>query len=330
MEVRLLSSAFHHSSDGRRRERKEQTTHSRHSTLLPIPPPRVIVDLIIPAYNEAENIEALFDELDQMPAGMIRQIIITDNNSTDNTAALAKARGAIVLHESQRGYGSSCLKAIRWIEQQDNIELADVIVFLDADLSDDPQELPRLLDEFETSSASAPQSPPNELQKTSKHSPPSWTESFPVAKSKSPKVHTDAVMIIGSRVAHAEPGSLNVAQRFGNRLACFLIRLFTGRRYSDLGPFRAITWQALQQLDMQDTTWGWTVEMQMKAAILKLPFAEVDVAYRKRHAGKSKISGTLRGIFAAGSKIISTIIALWWQRNKIRNTPISYANTNRQ
>ena len=154
----------------------------------------------------------------------------------------------------------------------------DVVAFLDADLADDPAALPLILQ--------------------------------PIADGR-------ADFVIGSRVKLAEPGALNFVQRFGNGLACVLMRLATGSRYTDLGPFRAIRWDALQRLRMADRTWGWTVEMQMKAAILNVPTVEVDVAYRRRRHGRSKISGTVRGVIKAGTKIIVTIVALYLQRRGI-------------
>lgn len=146
------------------------------------------------------------------------------------------------------------------------------VAFLDADLADDPARLPRLLDAIRRG---------------------------------------EADLAIGSRTHLAQPGALDPHQRFGNWLACRLIRLATGRRYRDLGPMRAIRWGALRQLDMRDPTWGWTVEMQFKAATLGLRVVEIDVPYRRRHAGHSKISGSLTGSVRAGWKIITTIGGLW-------------------
>ena len=172
---------------------------------------------------------------------------------------------------------ASTRKALGWIE--DCASPPDVVVFLDADLSDDPAALPHLLDPIERGSAD---------------------------------------IVIGSRVRLADPGALNFLQRFGNGLACRMIALLGGRRYRDLGPFRAVRWETLGRLRMADRTWGWTVEMQMKAAVAGVPVAEIDVPYRVRHTGKSKISGTVRGVAAAGTKIIITILALWWTRAAIR------------
>lgn len=154
------------------------------------------------------------------------------------------------------------------------------VAFLDADLADDPARLATLA---------------------------------------APVLAGEADLVIGSRRRLAEPGALDPHQRFGNALACFLMRLVTGRRYRDLGPMRVIAWPALQQLDMRDTTWGWTVEMQFKAATRGLRVVEIDVPYRKRHAGTSKISGSLIGSARAGYKILATIAALWWSERGARS-----------
>ena len=229
-------------------------------------------DLIIPALNEATNIDNLFDAIRSLPDGLVRHVILADNGSTDGTPEEALARGAVVVHESYRGYGAACLKAIEWIEQQE--VPPDVIAFLDADLSDDPAVLPALLQ--------------------------------PIGRN-------EADIVIGSRVKLAEPGALNAAQRWGGRLACTMIAILAGKRYTDLGPFRAVRWTTFQRLAMADRTWGWTVELQMKAALMKIPTIEIDVPYRRRAAGRSKISGTLRGLVAASTKIITTIITIRWQ-----------------
>jgi glycosyltransferase involved in cell wall biosynthesis len=155
----------------------------------------------------------------------------------------------------------------------------DAVAFLDADLADDPAALADVL---------------------------------------APLREGRAELVIGSRVRRAQPGALNLVQRFGNRLACRMIHVLAGGRYHDLGPMRAVTWEALRRLKMRDRTWGWTVEMQMKAALLGIVALEVDVPYRRRAGGRSKISGTIGGVARAGSRIIATILWLWLRRAAVR------------
>ncbi len=228
------------------------------------------IDLIVPALNEETNIVPMMQAL---PAGFFRHVIVADNGSTDRTAELAETHGAVVVHEPQPGYGAACQAGLAWIRGLDGGQLPDAVAFLDADLADDPANLPGLCE--------------------------------PIAAG-------EADMVIGTRAALAEAGALDPHQRFGNWLACRLIGLATGRRYRDLGPMRVLRWEAVQKLDMQDRTWGWTVEMQYKAARQKLRVVEIDVPYRKRRSGKSKISGSVVGSAKAGAKIISTIFSLWW------------------
>jgi glycosyltransferase involved in cell wall biosynthesis len=154
-----------------------------------------------------------------------------------------------------------------------------IVAFIDGDLADDPAHLPRLLEPIRSGSCD---------------------------------------IAIGSRVRRAEPGALNTVQRAGNRLACALMAALGGRRYTDLGPFRAVAWPVWRRLGMADRTWGWTVELQMKAAMLGLRVLEIDVPYRRRPGGRSKISGTVRGVVVAGTKIIVTIVALRLRRSAIR------------
>ncbi len=225
-------------------------------------------DLVIPVLNEAGNIPALFDAILPLKnAGVIRNIVIGDNGSTDGSPELVAKRGGIVVHEPYRGYGAACLKAIQWIADQD--DPPDAIAFFDADLSDDPEWLKPLIDTLD-----------------------------------------DHVIAIGCRPKLAERGAMNPPQRFGNAAASVMMSIFTGRRYRDLGPMRVILWETYWALEMQDKTWGWTVEMQAKAAIAKLTVSEIDVPYRKRHSGKSKISGSVIGSLKAAWKIAATILAI--------------------
>jgi len=240
------------------------------------PPTPPKIDLIVPALNEETNIVPMMQAL---PTGFFRHVIVADNGSTDRTAELAKAHSAVVVFEAQPGYGAACQAGLAWIRGLGEAQAPDVVAFLDADLADDPAELPRLCE---------------------------------------PIVTGQADMTIGTRVNLAQAGALDPHQRFGNWLACWLIGLATGKRYKDLGPMRVLSWETVEKLDMQDMTWGWTVEMQFKAARQKLRIVELDVPYRKRHSGKSKISGSLIGSAKAGTKIISTIFGLWWAD---RSTP---------
>ncbi len=221
------------------------------------------ISVVIPAFNE-ENAIALV--LQEIPKEWVDLVVVVDNNSSDKTKQKAKAAGATVLEESFQGYGASCLCGINYLNQQDI--KSDIIVFLDADYSDYPAQLPELV--------------------------------LPIIENK-------ADMVIGSRALGVrEQGSMTVPQVFGNWLATSLLRLFYNVKFTDLGPFRAIRTSSLNALNMQDKTYGWTVEMQVKAAKQKIRSIEVPVNYKNR-VGVSKISGTVKGTFLAGYKILFTI-----------------------
>jgi glycosyltransferase involved in cell wall biosynthesis len=202
--------------------------------------------------------------LAELPRSGVRTVVVVDNGSSDDTAAVARAAGATVVSEPRRGYGAACLAGLAHLRAHP----PEAVVFLDADASDDPAQLPEVL---------------------------------------APLIEGRADLVIGSRVrgGHA-PGSLTLAQVLGNRLAVALLGLLFGVRYTDLGPFRAIRWSALEALGMRDRGYGWTVEMQARAARAGLRAVEVPVRYRRR-IGRSKISGTVRGAVGAGSKIVFTI-----------------------
>ena len=220
-------------------------------------PPRISV--IIPVFNEQDAIEKVIGDI---PSHLPAEIIVVDNGSTDQTAKLAAAMGARIVRENRRGYGSACLAGIAATNNP------DIVVFLDGDYSDHPNEMPDLI---------------------------------------APILENRADLVIGSRVlGNSEPGALMIQARFGNRLATSLIKILFGVSYTDLGPFRAIRYRALMDLNMRDKTFGWTVEMQVKAAKQALKIQEVPVSYRKR-IGVSKITGTIEGTLKAGWKILFTI-----------------------
>ena len=203
-----------------------------------------------------------------LPADLVDRVVVADNNSTDYTADVARRFGATVIPASRQGYGSACLAGLAFLRSLPVDQQPEIVVFVDADYSDHTDELPLLVD---------------------------------------PLLNEQADFVIGSRILKPQPrGALLPQAIFGNKLACLLMRLFFAQRYTDLGPFRAIRWQSLQKLDMSDPNFGWTVEMQIKAARHRLRIIEVPVSYRPR-IGYSKITGTLRGTLAAGYKILLTI-----------------------
>ena len=221
------------------------------------------IDLIIPAHNEEKSVGKVLADI---PWQLVREVVVTDNASTDGTAEAARKGGATVLNESRRGYGRACLKAMAYIAEKK--VKPDIIVFMDADYSDHPEEMAAIV---------------------------------------RPILEGRADLVIGSRaLGIREKGSLTPQQVYGNWLATKLLHWLYQAHFTDLGPFRAIKYDKLVSLDMQDKTYGWTVEMQVKAARKGVRYAEVPVQYRKR-IGTSKISGTLKGTLMAGYKILCTI-----------------------
>ncbi|MBC6368826.1 glycosyltransferase family 2 protein [Algoriphagus sp. AK58] len=225
-----------------------------------------IIDVIIPAYNEEKSIPKVIAEIPKF----VRHIVVANNNSTDQTGKVAEAAGAKVVFEPQKGYGKACLTAMDWIKNQE-IQ-PDIVVFLDGDYSDFPEEMSDLVQ--------------------------------PILDGK-------ADMVIGSRaLGQRESGSMTLPQVFGNWLATTMMKYMQGAKFSDLGPFRAIVWKKLLDLNMVDQNFGWTIEMQIKAHKAGLRYTEVPVNYRKR-IGVSKVSGTVKGVIGAGYKIIFTIFKYW-------------------
>ena len=216
---------------------------------------------IIPAFNEAESIGLVVNDI---PAGLVDEIVVVNNASTDQTEINARNAGALVVREERRGYGFACLRGIEKAKEL----AADVIVFLDGDYSDHPEEMQRIV---------------------------------------APILDGRADFVLGSRMAgERERGAMLPQAVVGNRLACGLMRLLWGGRFTDLGPFRAISADALDKIQMRDTTFGWTIEMQIKVLKHRLSYEEVPVSYRRR-IGVSKITGTVSGTVRASGKILWTI-----------------------
>lgn len=223
------------------------------------------VRVIIPAFNEEDGIVKVIRDI---PKALVDEVIVVNNGSTDNTAEVAKSAGATVLTENKKGYGHACLKGISYLKEHVESN-TDIVVFIDADYADYPEEISTLI--------------------------------LPIVEEK-------ATMVIGSRtLGKRKKGAMMPQQVFGNWLATNMIWWLYQTKYTDLGPFRAIKFDVLIALDMQDETYGWTVEMQLKAAQKNIKYVEVPVSYRPR-VGKSKISGTVKGSVLAGYKIILTIL----------------------
>mgnify|MGYP003624576017 FL=1 len=220
------------------------------------------IKVIIPAYNEADSIAHVIKEIPDT----VSEIIVVNNNSSDHTVENAQNAGATVLTENRKGYGYACLHGLNYISKQS--KTPDIIVFIDGDYSDYPEELSKIV---------------------------------------APILNDDIDFVVGSRVENLrEEGSMTPQQIFGNWLATFLMKLFFSANFTDLGPFRAIKYDKLMALNMEDKTYGWTVEMQLKVLKNKFTYTEVPVRYKKR-IGISKVSGTVKGSIFAGIKILSWI-----------------------
>ena len=222
------------------------------------------IKVIIPAYNEENSIAKVINDI----PSSVDEVIVISNNSTDHTEKNATKAGATVLREAKKGYGYACLKGMEYIASQEISQLPDIIVFLDGDYSDYPEQLTELV---------------------------------------APIINDNIDFVIGSSVKKfREAGSMTPQQVFGNWLATFLMTIFFGAKYTDLGPFRAIKYEKLLELEMEDKTYGWTVEMQLKAIKKKYSYTEIPMKYRNR-IGVSKVSGTLKGTIFAGMKILGWI-----------------------
>jgi glycosyltransferase involved in cell wall biosynthesis len=219
--------------------------------------------VVIPTFNEEKSIGLVLADLPEE----VDEVVVVNNGSTDNTVSEAAKAGATVLTESRKGYGYACLTGIQYLKSK--AKQGDIVVFLDGDYSDYPEELNTLV--------------------------------TPIQQQK-------ALFVLGTRVTpQLEKGALTPQQRFGNALATQLMRWIYDARFTDLGPFRAIEWETLMALNMNDKTYGWTVEMQLKILKKAIPYIEIPVRYRPR-IGVSKVSGTVKGTLMAGYKIIGWIL----------------------
>jgi glycosyltransferase involved in cell wall biosynthesis len=227
--------------------------------------------VIIPAYNEEKSIGKVISDI---PMDLISEVVVVNNNSTDNTKEVAENHGATVLLETFQGYGAACLTGIEYCNKN-NYEL---VVFLDGDFSDHPEEMRELIKKL---------------------------------------TEENYDFVLGSRVlGEREKGALPFQSQVGSIIAGFLIKLFWGFKFTDLGPFRAIKMNTLNDLLMEDKWYGWTVEMQIKAAAKKLKTIELPVSYRKR-IGKSKVTGTIKGTVMASIIILSTIFSYAFKIKRI-------------
>jgi glycosyltransferase involved in cell wall biosynthesis len=229
--------------------------------------------VIIPAYNEEKSIGRVVNDI---PRKLVSEVIVVNNNSKDNTESVAKNAGAVVIRETVQGYGASCLKGIEYAR----VLNPDVVIFIDGDYSDYPEEIGLLLKPIQDNGYD---------------------------------------FVLGSRIlGKREKGALPFQSKVGSIVAGFLIRLFWRKKYTDLGPFRAIKFDKLLQLEMKDHWYGWTIEMQIKAAKKGLKIIEIPVSYRKR-IGKSKVTGTIRGTVMASIIIIKTIFSELL-KNEVKNS----------
>ncbi|MDQ3020646.1 MAG: glycosyltransferase family 2 protein [Bacteroidota bacterium] len=232
--------------------------------------------VIIPVINEEKSIGKVIADI---PKNYVKEIVVVDNGSADNTIQTAKQSGATVLTESTKGYGSACLKGLGYIFKK-NLNSDDVIVFLDGDYSDFPAEIVEVV---------------------------------------KPITEENYDMVIGSRILGNKLGKVNDGALlpqaiFGNWLSTRLIKVIWNYSFTDLGPFRAVKYSALKAMSMNDKNYGWTVEMQIKAAKMKLKCIEVPVSYRKR-IGESKVTGTVSGSVKAGVKILWVIFVLIFKKD---------------
>jgi glycosyltransferase involved in cell wall biosynthesis len=227
------------------------------------------ISVVIPVFNEEGSIGKVLEDI---PEGFVNLVVVVDNGSTDGSVRVAKNHGALVLTEKERGYGAACLKGIEYLKKKDP---PDILIFLDGDYSDFPEDMLKLIE----------------------------------------KIDNGYDFVLGSRVMGAQMNLAKLSKHsiLGNKLAALFLKLLFKGNFTDLGPFRAIKFDKLLALNMQDRNFGWTMEMQIKAVKMGINICEVPVRYRARYAGKSKVTGTFKGSILAFLKITYTVLLYFFR-----------------
>ena len=229
------------------------------------------VHLVAPACNEEDCLPLLLDGINRLRSDKrfaIASLLVVDNACTDHTARIARSRGATVLFEPRRGYGAACLRAHSFLSasliEEEGVE--DIVVFIDADGSDFPEDVPRLLE--------------------------------PLAEGN--------VAIVFGNTAHPIAGLPRLA-RYTKSISLMLLGLKYGSRMKDIGRYRAITWRALKHLQMEDRSWGWPLEMQLKALRCKVPYVEMQVGHQQRPQPRTDTGSAKRKTIAQCSALLRTL-----------------------
>jgi glycosyltransferase involved in cell wall biosynthesis len=227
-----------------------------------VAPPATGIFLVIPAWNEAD---AIGHVLEEVPANLVDQVLVVVGSQSDPTAAVASARGARVVVQRAPGYGAACWTGAELALSQG----AAIVAFLDGDYADPPEALPRIV--------------------------------APIQQGR-------ADLVLGCRDLHRFPEALPAHARVGNTLVCWLLHALLRTRFRDLPSCKAIRASALRQLDMREMTYGWTVEMLVKASRQGLRIEQLDVEYRPRRGGRSKVAGDHRASLLAAWKLLTCAV----------------------